>query len=87
MAERTATIAAPEGLHARPATLFVEAAKATGLKVTIAKEGGKPVSATSILSLMGLGAKHGDVVTLSAEGDGAEEKLDGLVAQLETAEH
>ena len=30
-----------------------------------------------------LGAKHGDVVTLSAEGDGAEDKLGELVALLE----
>jgi len=31
---------------------------------------------------MTLGAKHGDVVTLSAEGDGADEALDSLVGLL-----
>jgi len=42
------------------------------------------VDAGSILSLMGLGATHGSVVTLRAEGDGAEPALDELVTLLET---
>ena len=33
-------------------------------------------------SIMTLGAKHGDVVTLSTEDDGAGEVLDSLVALL-----
>jgi phosphocarrier protein len=52
--------------------------------VTIAVEGGADLNAGSILSLMGLGASQGTVVTLKAEGDGAEEALDALVALLET---
>ena len=83
MASRNVTIASSVGLHARPASMFVQAATATGLPVTIAKEGQTPVDARSILAVMALGAKHGDVVTLSAEGDGAEEKLGELVALLE----
>jgi phosphocarrier protein HPr len=31
---------------------------------------------------MALGAKHGEEVVLTAEGDGADEALDGLVALL-----
>ncbi|MCG7321273.1 HPr family phosphocarrier protein [Arsenicicoccus cauae] len=83
MASRNVTIASSVGLHARPASMFVQAATATGLPVTIAKEGQTPVDARSILAVMALGAKHGDVVTLSAEGDGAEDKLGELVALLE----
>lgn len=83
MASRNVTIASSVGLHARPASMFVQAATATGLAVTIAKEGQTPVDARSILAVMALGAKHGDVVTLSAEGDGAEDKLGELVALLE----
>ena len=83
MATRQVSIASSVGLHARPAALFVQEATATGLPVTIAKEGGSPVDARSILAVMALGAKHGDVVTLSAEGDGAEDKLGELVALLE----
>ncbi|WP_409485599.1 HPr family phosphocarrier protein [Arsenicicoccus dermatophilus] len=82
MASKNVTIASSVGLHARPASMFVQAATATGLPVTIAKEGGDPVDARSILAVMALGAKHGDVVTLSAEGEGAEGKLDELVALL-----
>lgn len=84
MAERTATIASASGLHARPAKIFVQAVKDTGVPVTIAVEGGQDLNAGSILSLMGLGASHGTVVTLKAEGEGAESALDGLVVLLET---
>lgn len=84
MAERTATIASSAGLHARPAKIFVTAAAAQSVPVTIAVEGGKDLNAASILSLMGLGAAKGTVVTLKAEGEGAEEALDELVRLLET---
>ena len=82
MATREVSIASSVGLHARSASLFVQAATATGLPVTIAKAGGNPVDARSILMVMALGAKHGEVVTLSAEGEGAEAALDSLVALL-----
>jgi phosphocarrier protein len=82
MPSRTVAIASSVGLHARPASLFVQAATATGLPVTIAKAGGSPVDARSILMVMALGAKNGEEVTLTAEGEGADEALDGLVALL-----
>lgn len=86
MTVRQATIAAAEGLHARPASQFVTAAKSCGVPVTITKGDKGPVSASSILSVLGLGAKQGDRVTLTASGDGAEEALDALVKHLERAE-
>lgn len=82
MASRQVAIGSAVGLHARPASLFVQAATATGVVVTIAKEGGNPVDARSILGVMALGAKNGEVVTLTADGDGAEAALDSLVALL-----
>ncbi|MBW3086142.1 Phosphocarrier protein HPr [Austwickia sp. TVS 96-490-7B] len=82
MATRTVTIASSVGLHARPAALFVQAATATGLPVTIAKTGGTPVDARSILGVMALGAKHGEQVVLTADGADADAKLDSLVALL-----
>jgi phosphocarrier protein HPr len=84
MAERTATIASSVGLHARPAGLFIEAVNKQPVTVTISKDGSTPLNAASILSIMSLGASHGDVVTLAAEGDGAEAALDELAALLET---
>jgi phosphocarrier protein HPr len=84
MAERQATIASASGLHARPAKLFVKDVQSKSVPVTIAVGDGPAVDAGSILSLMGLGATHGSVVTLRAEGDGAEQALDELVTLLET---
>ena len=87
MSERKATVASSSGLHARPAALFAEAAGNTGVEVTIAMDGAPAddaMDASSILSLMTLGAEHGSVVVLRAEGEGADAALDGLVALLET---
>lgn len=87
MSERKATIASRVGLHARPAAIFAEAAGELPLEVTIALEGEPAedaMDASSILSLMGLGASHGDVVVLRADGDGAEEALETLAKILET---
>ncbi|KQV21239.1 MULTISPECIES: HPr family phosphocarrier protein [unclassified Kitasatospora] len=78
MAERRVTIGWPEGLHARPASVFVRAATAVGVPVTIAKEGGKPVNAASMLALLGLGAEGGDPVILASEAEGADAALDRL---------
>ncbi len=82
MAQRTVTIASSVGLHARPAALFVEAAQETGLDVEIGRPGDDAVDATSILGVMALGAKHGEAVVLTADGDGAEQALDVLVELL-----
>lgn len=80
--QRTVTIASSVGLHARPAALFVQAATATGLPVQISKVGDDPVDARSILGVMALGAKFGEEVVLTAEGEGADAALDGLVELL-----
>lgn len=82
MVTRHVSIASSVGLHARPASLFVQAVTASGLPVTIAKADGKPVDARSILAVMTLGAKHGETVTLAADGEGAEAALDSLVELL-----
>jgi phosphocarrier protein HPr len=87
MFERTATIASRVGLHARPAAIFAEAAGEYPHEITIARQGepaDEAMDAASILSLMSLGAAHGDVVVLRAEGDGADTALDHLVQILET---
>lgn len=80
---RTATVGAAEGLHARPAAAFVKAAKALDIPVMITKGDKKPVSAASMLGVLGLGAGQGDEVVLSAEAPGADAALDGLVELLE----
>lgn len=84
MATRTVTIASSVGLHARPASLFIEAAADSGLDVEIGRPGGDAVDATSILGVIALGAKHGEEVVLTAEGADADAVLDRLVALLST---
>lgn len=87
MPERTVTIASAVGLHARPAALFVQAAAAQPVRVSIRKDGTDhtaAIAADSIMSVMSLGARHGDDVVLSADGDGAEAALDHLVGLLAT---
>lgn len=83
-ATRTVRIGSSHGLHARPAKIFAQAAKDSGLAVTIAKDSGKPVNAASILGVIALAVEHGDYVTLAAEGDGAEDVLDTLTELLTT---
>lgn len=78
MPERTVVVGARTGLHARPAALFVQAATRLPVKVTVACDDRPPVDARSLLSVLALGAKHGDSVVLSAEGEGAEAAVDEL---------
>jgi len=81
---RTVRIGSSNGLHARPAKLFAQAAKEAGVPVTIAKGDGAATNAASILGVIALGAEKGDYVTLTAEGDSAERVLDTLTELLTT---
>ena len=82
MPSRTVIVGSASGLHARPAALFVAAAGAQPVPVTIRTGDKKPVPARSMLSVLSLGAKFGTEVTIEAEGDGAEAALDELAALL-----
>ena len=84
MAQRSVTIASSVGLHARPASLFVQKVSASGVDVEIGRPGEEPVDAASILGVMALGAKHGEEVVLTADGDKADAVLDDLVKLLAT---
>jgi phosphocarrier protein HPr len=84
MAERTVTVASTVGLHARPASLFAQAAAATGVTVTLTSAAGRSVNAASILGVLSLGIGHGEEVTLFAEGEGAVVAVDTLASVLET---
>ena len=78
MAERRVHVGWAEGLHARPASLFVRAATATGVPVTVAKADGAPVNAASILAVLGLAAEGGEEIVLASEAEGADDALDRL---------
>ncbi len=84
MPERTITVASSVGLHARPASLFSQAAAKAGLPVTLTNAAGKTVNAASILGVLSLGIGHGENVVIAADGDGADEALDTLAELLNT---
>ncbi|GMA27558.1 HPr family phosphocarrier protein [Arenivirga flava] len=84
MPERTVTIASSVGLHARPASLFSQAAAKTGVPVTLTSAAGKSVNAASILGVLSLGIGHGEEVVLSSDAEGADAALDELATLLGT---
>lgn len=77
---RTATIASSVGLHARPASVFVQAVAASGAAVTL-RLGQKTVNAASILGVLSLGLGPGATVTLESDDEAA---IESLVSLLET---
>lgn len=78
MIERRTTVGWAEGLHARPASIFVRAATAAGVPITVARTDGAPVNAASLLAVMGLGVKGGEEIVLATAEAGAGSVLDRL---------
>ncbi len=68
------------GLHARPASLFVQLSNryASEIQVTNLKAGKGPVSAKSILSVLTLGICQGNEILISAKGNDADEAIHNL---------
>lgn len=83
MTERTVRLTNPSGLHARPAAVFAKAAGAFDAQVTVRKDD-REVNAASVLSLLTLGCRQGDEITIRADGEGAQEAVDQLVALVES---
>jgi phosphocarrier protein len=79
---RCVTIPNRRGLHARAAAKFVTLAERFDASVDVIRDG-QSVSARSIMGLMMLGAGCGATIELRAEGWGAKEALDALVALVE----
>jgi len=77
MVSRIVQLANRRGLHARASAKFVTLAAGLTTPVEVEKDGSK-VCGTSIMGLMMLGAAMGDSITISAEGDGAEEAVAAL---------
>ena len=57
----------PVGIHARPAGMLVKEAKQFSSKIMLQK-GEKAADATRMMSVMGLGVKCGDTLSVSIEG-------------------
>ena len=80
--ERRVTLGSKSGLHARPASVFVQHAKGFQSQITLSKND-KTVNAKSILSVLTLGAEQGDQVILKVNGDDAQLAIDKLALLLE----
>jgi phosphocarrier protein len=77
VASRTVDVVNKRGLHARASAKFVTLASDQIAAVEVEKDGSK-VCGTSIMGLMMLGAAMGDRITISAEGEGADEAVAAL---------
>ena len=80
---RTVTVVHRQGLHARPAALFVQAAKKFASRVTV-KKGRKIVDGKSIMGLLTLAAGRGARIAIIAEGPDAADALERLAAYVTT---
>ena len=79
MSETTVIINHEVGLHARPASIFVETAGRFASNITVSY-GERTANAKSILSVLTLGVNQGAEIKIAAEGADADEALDALVA-------
>jgi phosphotransferase system HPr (HPr) family protein len=79
---RTVVISNPQGLHARPADLFVKVAQQYQSRVELVKESIR-VDGKSILDLLTLAAAAGTRLTIEATGEDASQALDALCKLVE----
>lgn len=67
----------PSGLHARPATRWVETAKRYSASIKV-RHGAEAADAKALVALLQLGLRQGESVTVSAQGADAEVALKAL---------
>ena len=74
------------GLHARPASDFVKAAKGFSSKINIWRVGeeDEKVNAKSIVLLLSLGLGQGETVGIEAEGEDETASVDELIALIDS---
>ena len=83
MITRDIVITNTSGLHARPATFFIQKANTYKSSIWIGKEDRK-VSAKSLLGVLSLGIAKGMTVTLMAEGQDENAAIAGLVELIDS---
>ncbi len=83
MITRDVTIQNNVGLHARPATFFIQKANSYKASVWVEKDD-RRVNAKSLLGVLSLGIVKGMTVTLIADGTDESEALEGLADLIAT---
>ena len=84
MISRSVTIQNTVGLHARPATFFVQRANSFKCSIWMEKADRK-VNAKSLLGVLSLGIMKGMTVTLIADGADENEAMDSIVELINSA--
>ena len=83
MISRDVVITNASGLHARPATFFIQKANSYQCSIWVEKED-RRVNAKSLLGVLSLGIAKGMSITLIADGQGEEDALNGLIALIDS---
>ena len=83
MSSKNVTIQNNVGLHAIPATFFIQKANTYQSSVWVEKED-RRVNAKSLLGVLSLGITKGMTVTLIADGSDEKEAIDGLAELIDT---
>ncbi len=84
MVSKTTIVKNPSGIHARPASLFVQEASKYESSITVGKVGGDAKDAKSILMVMSLGMICGCEIVIAADGADEAAAVDALVALVES---
>lgn len=82
MTVKKAEVKNPVGLHARPATFFIQKANEYVSSIWVELEDSR-VNAKSLLGVLSMGIVQGTIITLSADGPDEKEAIEGLVEALE----
>ena len=83
MVIKSVTINNQVGLHARPATFFIQKANTYHSSVWVEKDD-RRVNAKSLLGILSLGIAKGMTITLIADGQDEVGAIDGLVELIQT---
>ena len=82
MISRSVTIQNNHGLHARPATFFIQKANSYKSSIWVEKEDCR-VNAKSLLGVLSLGIVKGTTITLIADGQDEKDAITGLCDLIE----
>lgn len=83
MFSKEVTVLNATGLHARPASMFVQEAGKYKSEIFAIKNGNK-INAKSIMGIMAGGISQGTVVTIQAEGEDEQAAVEALVTLIES---
>lgn len=83
MYAQNVTIINKSGLHARPASMFVQAASKFKSNIMV-KKGDKKLSAKSLIGILSLGISANTEIEVTAEGPDEKEAVEALVNLINT---